>query len=657
MKHSTKTETAALIAGINRHQMRRKAARFVALIAFIASGGTLSTYADTFETDLAISDIKIERINYAVGEQPSVSFTISNGGTNTVNSFVLEYTVNGEAVKTQTYEKTLIAGRETSISEDMPLGIKSQHIGIRIGVNIKEVDGQADTNVANNNAEESINVYNTLFDRNVVIEEGTGTWCGFCVGGIVAMENMRKTHPTDFIGIAVHNNDKMTVKEYTERMGISNYPGCNLNRDSKQLGVSAAAFETYYQFGKMQKALGAIYIDGVEALENGKVKLTATSEFAYSGDDSYNVAFVLIEDRVTGYKQSNKYAGGEYGEMGGFEDLPAIVDIEHMDVARGIYPSYDGAILTTTEKEGEEYTYSYTIEIPAEVQHKSNLSVAALLIDAKTGIIVNAAKTSLNLKDDTNHDQPGGDNKDYPVGEYKFVDLGLSVLWSWSNMMGAEQDFTQASKEEECGGYFGWADPTGLLTEANDALYPSGEVPVNISGTDLDIATMKWKNSWRLPTHEEFEELYNNCKVTSETLNGVAGSRFTSIINNNSIFLPYNGNRYETEIWDVGNYGSYWSGTLYNEEMEGVYYAYELDFDDYGVNINNVALRHEGMGVRPVCAKTSVGASGIADSTVLESVKYYTVDGTPVDSEATGLLIRQEIFSDGTIVTKKILRN
>ena len=119
------------------------------------------------------------------------------------------------------------------------------------------------------------------------------------------------------------------------------------------------------------------------------------------------------------------------------------------------------------------------------------------------------------------------------------VDLGLSVLWASANMDTADNGFGQVSAEELCGGYYGWADPTGLLTAADDSLYPSGDIPTEISGTQYDIARAKWGGEWRLPTHEEFVELYNNCNTTTETLNGVAGMRFTSIKNGNNLLYPH----------------------------------------------------------------------------------------------------------------------
>ena len=44
-----------------------------------------------------------------------------------------------------------------------------------------------------------------------LIEEYTGTWCGWCPRGFTGMEMLRETFGEDFIGVAIHNQDPMAV--------------------------------------------------------------------------------------------------------------------------------------------------------------------------------------------------------------------------------------------------------------------------------------------------------------------------------------------------------------------------------------------------------------------------------------------------------------
>lgn len=82
------------------------------------------------------------------------------------------------------------------------------------------------------------------------------------------------------------------------------------------------------------------------------------------------------------------------GEMGGFENLPSTVPADQMwynDVARTIYPDYYGisGVIPATINDGDHFSYSCSIDIPANVLEKENTELIVLLIN-KNGIIDNA---------------------------------------------------------------------------------------------------------------------------------------------------------------------------------------------------------------------------------------------------------------------------
>ena len=61
------------------------------------------------------------------------------------------------------------------------------------------------------------------YDRVTVVEEGTGTWCGWCVRGIVALEYMRENYPDKFIGIGVHYG------LFSQKVDIGPYVGAGIS--------------------------------------------------------------------------------------------------------------------------------------------------------------------------------------------------------------------------------------------------------------------------------------------------------------------------------------------------------------------------------------------------------------------------------------------
>ena len=180
------------------------------------------------------------------------------------------------------------------------------------------------------------------------------------------------------------------------------------------------------------------------------------------------------------------------------------------------------------------------------------------------------------------------------------VDLALP-----SGLLWCEHNVGAASPYED-GLYFSWGNITGHTGDdgydfgtANDGPYAStpgaaltGNIPTN--GT-YDAARHNMGTPCRLPTVGEFQELNNNCDSEWTDEDGVAGRRFTSRINGNSIFFPASGNRFGTGLDRRGSHGYYWSASLYSQT-----YGYYLDFLSTGVNPASNDHRFYGFSVRAV---------------------------------------------------------
>lgn len=158
---------------------------------------------------------------------------------------------------------------------------------------------------------------------------------------------------------------------------------------------------------------------------------------------------------------------------------------------------------------------------------------------------------------------------------HEYVDLGLpsGTLWATCNV--------GADTPEGYGDYFAWGETEPKSTyNLSTYLYCNGnynmltkycdDASFGYNGfTDTltvllpedDAATANWGEDWRIPTKEEWEELYNNTTCTWTTQNGVDGKLFTAS-NGNALFLPVAGLRYEDSLYYNGSDGWYWSGSL-----------------------------------------------------------------------------------------------
>lgn len=242
----------------------------------------------------------------------------------------------------------------------------------------------------------------------VVAEELTGSWCGWCVQGIVVFEEMKKAYPEQFIGIAVHGDDFLENPSYagyiTGLIGGSSYPNSIVNRDKAATG-NPKYIPAYFE----QKA--AAPIEGYVKLETSgsdgqyevKAKVMLNSSCL---DGRYRMAYAIVENDVyedgnPNYVQHNSYAGGANGEMGGYEDLPEYVTGFHFqEVARGTIggaSGIDGSLPARIDA-GVEYETEERFSLPETVLNADNVYIVAMLVNTLGGNIVNAdmAKVTAN---------------------------------------------------------------------------------------------------------------------------------------------------------------------------------------------------------------------------------------------------------------------
>jgi len=191
--------------------------------------------------------------------------------------------------------------------------------------------------------------------------------------------------------------------------------------------------------------------------------------------------------------------------------------------------------------------------------------------------------------------------------EMATVDLGLpsGLLWADRNI--------GARSPEDCGAYFSWGNvephyPKQQITDRGDdddtfdydfsseeyEKTPGFKIDGNIDAKH-DAATVNLGESWRMPTKDDFQELYDNCEWVHKTVNGVDGYLVTSKINGSSIFFPCSGLGTGTSRNYRGSIGYYWSASFNSAR-----HARSLLFDSGGVYPQHSSNRYYGFAVRPV---------------------------------------------------------
>lgn len=206
---------------------------------------------------------------------------------------------------------------------------------------------------------------------------------------------------------------------------------------------------------------------------------------------------------------------------------------------------------------------------------------------------------------------------------YEYVDLGLSVNWATCNI--------GANKPEDYGLYFAWGETTGYssASEKNGG-FDFSTTPYWVSGS---WASTKWSKytatngysstgtadnklvleleddaahvilggDWRMPTKEEFGELYNACNITWTTQNGVNGLLFKlKADSSKTLFFPAAGEMTGSSIYNVGVFCDYWSSSLYTSAS---YIAWYLVSDSDNIYPQSNSGRYFGQSIRAVLPK------------------------------------------------------
>jgi Outer membrane protein Omp28/Secretion system C-terminal sorting domain len=335
------------------------------------------------------------------GQTVTPSVEIRNLGTTAINSFDLSITYNGD-----TYNQSItgvniasLAFNTVNFTETFALAAGNNSVT----ATISNVNGMMSDDQSNDDTKSvALNPIVPANGKRVVAEEGTGTWCPWCVRGTVYMELLSQRYSDYFIGIAVHNADPMTVEAYDAAIGglISGYPSGLVDRGAE---YDPSQFEIPF--------LERIQIAPQAFIENGAtwdaasrtLQVSATTTFQQNATGNYKIALVLTEDNVTGtesgYAQANAYAGGNNGAMGGYEDLPSPVPANQMEydhVARVISPSFDGvpnAFMGMMDA-GDASTHNFTFVLPAAWDETSMHIVSMVL--APDGTVDNASSVSID---------------------------------------------------------------------------------------------------------------------------------------------------------------------------------------------------------------------------------------------------------------------
>jgi len=300
---------------------------------------------------LTLSNDKIE-----IGESVTFSVTAENGQNLSAKA---KYFVNG----------TQISGRD--LTPDVP-GIYS----------IKATYNNVTSNVVNLEVE----ALGTRFQKRPVLEDYTGTWCGWCPRVAYAIELLEDA--TDFaIPIAIHRGDTMETtyaKKLLSAFNVEGFPTAFVDRDFK---MSAPEPNNVTQITDLTKedAVAGLYFKS--SLSGNTIKLKVKAQFGKDFDKDVKLVVVILEDGIKeDQKNYTSYFNGD----------AVLVDFVHNHVLRyAITPVLGDAIPASETKKNNIYTKEYSLTVPEIITDTNKMSFVAILVDHNKKVI-NARSVKVN---------------------------------------------------------------------------------------------------------------------------------------------------------------------------------------------------------------------------------------------------------------------
>lgn len=328
------------------------------------------------------------------------SLIYHNTGVTPITEVELEYTIGNKApvtvsrnYSTQNFGFNQFAQLNfTGVTYDV-----ASSDDVEIKVEITKVNGVENVN-KNPSASTTFICINkgTGYDKNAVVEEIGGAWCGYCPRGIVIMDSIAEVF-TDgsIIPVSVHTGDEMVHDSWANVAALSGgqAPYAIINR---YLPTNVSTFSDVVSACKavmLIPSIGKIAVQAESVEADHSINITTTSEFLFDFKDAanrYRIAFGITQDNVGPYNQTNYYSGSNE-KCGGWENLPNPASTTYNDVALDLV-TFSGIrnSVPNEVKAGTPYTFTYNYKLDPKVPF-DDVHVVAYLLDIRKDIVENAA--------------------------------------------------------------------------------------------------------------------------------------------------------------------------------------------------------------------------------------------------------------------------
>tara|TARA_B100000900_G_scaffold415995_1_gene448407 strand:+ start:3544 stop:4860 length:1317 start_codon:yes stop_codon:yes gene_type:complete len=230
----------------------------------------------------------------------------------------------------------------------------------------------------------------TKFNQNVLIEDYTGTWCGYCPRISYAIDLVNQQTSAAYV-VAIHRGNSnpnssshdpynFSAGELEDLINLQGYPTAMLNRNIEWNYPEPSNVDQVINLTSGQADVGLALSPSLNGTE---MSIDVNVKFGGQFSDSYaKLVVYLLEDSLF-YNQTNytSYYGGS----------SVIPNFEHNHVLRWSLSSLLGDQIPSTEISADNiYQVNYTLAIPSNISVNENMTLVAF--------VTNSNNTALNVR-------------------------------------------------------------------------------------------------------------------------------------------------------------------------------------------------------------------------------------------------------------------
>ena len=355
---------------------------------------------------------KLSDVYAAAGEDFSVRATLFNIGADPISQLGYSYSIGEESFESVLdFDDPLQPHFVNPATVMLPIAAVSGLGEYTLDVNITSINGHPNGS-AETSASSKLTVMSYVPVHRPMLEEFTGTWCGWCPRGMLALQLLNEEYGDNVVLAAYHTNDPMATPSLPKEIG--GCPTSTLNRGAlidPFFGTSSNK-----TFGIRQDVLTSMETGvtaGIEATagwaDDAKTAVRVTTLASFYENKTkpgYKIGYLLVCNGITGegenWPQSNYYASyaGTYTGtlLEPLTKLPAyIVRMQFDDVVVDVsgMMGVEGS-LPDVVRYGSAYEHSFTIDISGNelVQDKGQVYAVAFILNPD-GTILNSVKVKV----------------------------------------------------------------------------------------------------------------------------------------------------------------------------------------------------------------------------------------------------------------------